>query len=125
MWQIWDEKVKENMVQGDHHNVWNGCKLLETHPCFGMPLGLFFVCKLSSDFVVYRLFNAEDELFVGDVITKSPVLFHRLASPVGLFKPFVLFTLLLIVLLLLVLVLLLLFTLLLTLLLCCNGAAVE
>lgn len=38
---------------------------------------------------MYRLFcsNAEDELFVGDVTTKSPVLFHRFARPVGLPMP--------------------------------------
>lgn len=61
-----------------------------THPCLSTLFGLFFDCKLSSDFAVYRLFCsiAEDGLFVGEVtavVTKSPVLFHRFASPVGLF----------------------------------------
>lgn len=60
-----------------------------THPCLSTLFGLFFDCKLSSDFAVYRLFcsSAEDGLFVGEVIvvvTKSPVLFHRFANPVGL-----------------------------------------
>lgn len=60
-----------------------------THPCLSTLFGLFFDCRLSKDFAVYRLFcsSAEDELFVGDVITKSPVLFHRFARPVGLPMP--------------------------------------
>lgn len=64
-----------------------------THPCLSTLFGLFFDCKLSSDFAVYRLFcsSAEDGLFVGEVIvvvTKSPVLFQRLARPVGLLALF-------------------------------------
>lgn len=101
----------------------------ETYPCLSRLFGLFFVCKLSSDFVVYRLFCniAEDELFVGDVTTKSPVLFHRFARPVGLpILPTLLCDIKFVVddwwLLLLLLILFILFILLL---LSCNGAAVE
>jgi hypothetical protein len=106
-------------VQGDHERTQCGLTAVMTHPCLSAPLGLFFACKLSSDLVAYRLFcrSVEDELFVGDVMTKSPVLFHRFARPVGLPMPPVLCDMLPFVLLL--------FTLLLLILLSCIGAAVE
>lgn len=58
-----------------------------THPCFSKLLIPFFDCKLRRDLVAKRaLCNVGEDWFVGDV-TKSPVEFHRLLSPVGLLLP--------------------------------------
>lgn len=60
----------------------------QTHPCFSKLLVPFFDCKLSNDLVAERddCRVVEDCWFVGDV-TKSPVEFHLLFSPVGLLTP--------------------------------------
>lgn len=71
------------------HGIWTTQKYEKisdsTHPCFSKLLMPFFGCKLSNDFVAYRLDwrPVGDCALVGDV-TKSPVEFHRLFRPVGL-----------------------------------------
>lgn len=83
--------VLDGWVQGDN-KIECGCSMYGgqhgTHPCLSKLLTPFFDCRLSNDLVAYRLdwSVGEDCWLVGDV-TKSPVEFQRLPSPVGLLVP--------------------------------------